>query len=72
MSEITISQDLLVAVIAVVGSLLGGSTAVTRYRTKLGDVRGFFVALDDALQDGEITPEEAKRILQKGKRIFNL
>ena len=72
MSEITISQDLLVAIITVVGSLLGGSTVVTRYRTKLSDVRGFFVTLDDALKDGEITPEEAKRILQKGKKIFNL
>lgn len=65
-------SEIIIAGISVLGSALAAIPAVVKYRTKLSDIRGLFVALDDALEDGEITPAEAKRILRHGKRIFNL
>lgn len=65
-------SEILIAAISVLGTAIATIPAITKYRSKLGDVKSFFITLDDSLADGEITPEEAKRIMRQAKRIFNL
>lgn len=65
-------SEILIAGISVLGSAIATVPAIMKYRTKLSDIRGLVVEIDDSLSDGEITPEEAKRILRRVKRIFNL